>query len=421
MLGGMRDTDLYEQLLGLQSPWSVARVELDVNRERVDVWAEHTRGEKLRCPECGKECSVRDHTAERVWRHLDSCQFSTFLHARPPRVECAEHGVKQARLPWAEPHCRFTMLFERLVIDVLRETTMAGACRLLGITWDEAVHVMRKAVARGQARKEPQPLKRIGVDEKSARKGHDYMTLVCDLDRGTVEHISDDRTRESLDAFFETQPVERLQAIEAVSMDMWAPYVQSVAASLPEGQSKIVFDRFHIMQHMNEAVDKVRRQEHRLLMEWGDTTLLRSKYLWLYGRENVPDKHLERFADLRRCSLRTGRAWTIKEELRLLWDCASQEAARTFHKRWSAWALRCRLAPVAKVARMVKSHLPNVLSYFTHPITNAMAEGINSVVQTIKKSARGFRNRNNFKTAIFFHCGGLNLYPEYRPTHRLPG
>ena len=421
MLAGMRDTDLYRHLLGLQSPWTVARVELDVKQERVDVWAEHPRGVKLQCPECGKECAVRDHTDERVWRHLDSCQFSTFLHARPPRVQCTEHGVKQARLPWAEPHSRFTMLFERLVIDVLSETTMTGACRLLGITWDEAMHVMRKAVARGQSRKEQQPLKRIGVDEKSARKGHDYLTLVCDLDEGSVEHISDDRTRSSLDEFFSQQPAARLQGIEAVAMDMWEPYAKSVATNLPDGASKIVFDRFHIMKHMNEAVDKVRRQEHRLLMEWGDVTLQRTKHLWLYGRENVPDKHLERFADLRRCSLRTGRAWAIKEELRLLWNCSSEEAAREFHRRWNAWAQRSRLAPVAKVARMLRSHLPNVLSYFRHPVTNAMAEGINSVVQSIKRSARGFRNRDHFKTAIFFHCGGLNLYPEYRPTHRLPG
>ena len=124
MLGAVRDTELYKHLLGLSEPWRVTKVELDVEGGRVDVWAEQPKGQRFPCPECGTECGVYDHSDERVWRHLDSCQFRTFLHCRPPRVRCTEHGVKQVRLPWAEPHSRFTMLFERLAIDVLRDMSM---------------------------------------------------------------------------------------------------------------------------------------------------------------------------------------------------------------------------------------------------------------------------------------------------------
>src|SRR3989441_2840991 len=160
----MRDTELYRQLLGLESPWTVTRVELAVKTQRVDVWADHPEGERWPCPECATPLGLYDHAEERAWRHLDSCQFQTYLHARPPRVRCPEHGVRQVRLPWAEPRARFTTLFERLAIDVLRETDVKGATRILGISWDEAWGIKRRAVARGRARQQPHVPARIGVD-----------------------------------------------------------------------------------------------------------------------------------------------------------------------------------------------------------------------------------------------------------------
>lgn len=116
----MRDVDLYQQLLGLVAPWTVARVELSVEGERVDIWAEHASEVRWPCPECAALLSVYDHAEERAWRHLDSCQFKTYLHARVPRIKCPTHGTRQVKLPWAEAHSRFTLLFERLAIDVLK-------------------------------------------------------------------------------------------------------------------------------------------------------------------------------------------------------------------------------------------------------------------------------------------------------------
>ncbi len=134
----MRDVELYRQLLGLEAPWRVAHLELSVAGGQVDVFVEHARSVRWPCPECGTELGTYDHAEERAWRHLDSCGFATWLHARPPRVRCGTHGVLQVRLPWAGPHSRFTALFERLAIDVLSETDVSGACRVLRITWDEA-------------------------------------------------------------------------------------------------------------------------------------------------------------------------------------------------------------------------------------------------------------------------------------------
>src|SRR5262249_13045337 len=209
----MRDTELYRHLLGLEAPWKVVRVELSVADGRVDVWVEHPARTRFSCPECDVALSVFDHTAERAWRHLDSCAFLAFLHASPPRVACPEHGVRQVRLPWAEPHSRFTTLFERLAIDMLIACDVAGAAKLLRVSWDEAWHLMGRAVTRGLAAKPPSVPALIGVDEKAARKGHDYITVVSDLDAGSVEYIADERRQASLDSYFQKFTAEQLAGI----------------------------------------------------------------------------------------------------------------------------------------------------------------------------------------------------------------
>jgi len=407
----MRDVELYKHLLGLVAPWTVGDVKLDIAGQRVDVWVEHGDGIQWPCPECGALMATHDHSEERVWRHLDSCQFLTYLHARPPRINCKDHGVKQVRLPWAEPMSRFTTLFERLAIDVLRETCVRGVCKILRLSWDEAWLIMDKAVERGLRAKEKRPIPAIGVDEKAIAKGHSYFTLVTDLMHGTVEYVAEDRKEESLAGYFQSLTPEQLDAIEAVAVDMWGPYLNVIRRYVPEADDKIVFDRFHIMQHAVKAVDTVRKREHRVLREEGNETLKGTKYLWLYSGENLPGKHRERFEDLKERNLQTGRAWAIKESLRDLWSYVKRGWAERYWKRWYAWATRSRLKPVLKLAAMLKRHLGQILNYVGLFITNAGTEGMNSIIQMIKHRACGFRNKDHFRTAIFFHCGGLQLYP----------
>jgi transposase len=218
------------------------------------------------------------------------------------------------------PGCRFTIPFERHAIDVLLQADVLGGAGLLRISWDEAWHLMERAVARGQRAKPRRVMARLGVDEKAAAKGHRYVTLVFDLDRSTVESIVDDRKKTSLDAFYLSLSQEQRAGIEAVAMDMWEPFIASTAEQVPDGRSKIVFDRFHVMKHMTAAVDAVRKWEHRQLQAEGDDTLKKTKYLWLYSEENLPESCRERFAALRALHLKTGRAWAIKESLRDLWE-----------------------------------------------------------------------------------------------------
>lgn len=407
----MRDTELYRHLLGLVAPWEVDRVELSTSDGRVDVWVSHPRLTRFACPDCEVQLPVYDHSEERVWRHLDSCAFLTFLHASPPRVACPEHGVVQARLPWAEPHSRFTMLFERLAIDVLGACDVAAAARLLRISWDQAWHLMERGVARGLAAKPVATPAHVGVDEKAAGRGQDYITVVCDLDAGRVEFIADERRKASLDSYFAQFTGDQLEQIQAVAMDMWEPFAASTRAHLGDADSKIVFDRYHLMGYLTKAVDTVRKQENRALATAGDKSLAGSKYLWLYSAENLPERHQDRFAALRSGDLKTGRAWAIKESLRHFWSYRRRGWGAKHFKRWYFWATHSRIKPIIEAAKTLKRHEAGLLSYFAHPITNAGAEGLNSRIQAIRVSARGYRNREHFKTAIYFHLGGLQLYP----------
>lgn len=409
----MRDTELFRQILGLERPWSVQEVKLDDETSRIDIWVDHESGITWSCPSCERELSCRDHSEERTWRHLDTCQFQTFLHARVPRVDCPEHGVTQVRVPWAEARSRFTLLFERLAIDVLQQcATVTGAGRLLRLSWDEAWGIMRRAVRRGQSRKAPRVIPYVGVDEKAFKRGHRYLTVVCDLERSTVEYLAEDRKAESLAGYWAKLTPEQLAGVKAVAMDMWMPYVQATLQGLPDARSKIVFDRYHVMRLVNDAVDKVRRQEQRQLKAEGEGVLTGTKRLWLYAEENLPDGLRPALRDLIQMNLKTARAWAIKETLRDLWSYVRVGWARRFFNGWYGWARRSRLDAIRRVAQTVKDHLDNILTYCRHRITNAALEGINSRIQAVKARARGYRNQENFKTAIYFFCGGLDLYPR---------
>jgi transposase len=409
----MESKELYRHLLGINEPWTVERVELDMTRGQVDVYVGHSKGVRFACPECEQEHAVYDHSAERTWRHLDSCQFMTYLHASPPRVSCSEHGVRQARLPWADEGNRFTHLFEALAVNVLLAANIERAAGLLRISWDQAWNLMERAVLRGRAAREDVLPRQIGVDEKAIAKGHQYMTLVCDLDRATVEYVGEGRREESLGAYFKAFGTERCAEIEAISLDMWPAFINACREGVPGADDKMVFDRFHIMRHIVEAVDKVRKQEHKALMNEGNNTLVNSKYLWLTNPSNMTDQAKVRFKELQSSELKTGRAWALKEVLRELWSYTSSAWALKFWKRWYYWATHSRLQPMIAAAKLIARHLPNVLTYFKHRITNAVAEGLNSKIATVQKRACGFRNRDHFKIAIYFHCGGLDLYPAH--------
>ena len=406
----MRDKDLYAQILGIKSPWQVADVELSVSKGEVTVQVEQEAGAKSCCPSCGKESPGYD-SRRRRWRHLDTCQYKTILVADVPRVKCEEHGVVTVSVPWAEPGSGFTAMFEALVIDWLKEASTSAVSRLMGLSWNAIDGIMQRAVARGLSRREAVFPTQIGVDETAFRKRHDYVTIVSDQQEGNVLHVGSDRRKETLKAWYESLTEAQRDAIESVSMDMWPAYINATLESLPEAAEKIAFDKFHVAKYLGEAVDKVRRQEHKALMAEGYEDLKGSKHDWLYNPENMTRKQKIRFKSLRDSTLKTARAWAIKELAMSLWHYVSKTWARKGWEQWLSWAVRSRLEPIKDVARTIKEHLWGILNAVVLKVSNGPAEGLNSRIKMIKVRSRGFRNKERFANAIYFHLGGLDLYP----------
>jgi transposase len=407
----MQDIQLYQQILGLTEPWYVQSVSLNTKEREIQVHVAF-RETLWGCPQCHQRMQIHDYE-ERRWRHLDSCQFKTILISRVPVVRCPTHGSQVVAVPWAEKYSRFSRLFERLAIDVMLECSISGACDLLRISWDEADGIKQRAVQRGLARKAPVVMPRLCVDEKGVGNGHHYLTVVAQVqtDRTTVEYVGEEREQASLDAFWRSLTAAQLAGVEAVAMDMWEPYVQSTLTHVPGAASKIVHDPFHLVKYLNEAVNEVRKSEHRRLQAQGDDTLTGTRQLWLYGLENVPERQARRFEQIWTANLATSRAWMHKEMFRSFWLCDTVTEARSYFQKWYAGAIRSRLAPVKKVARMCQARVENILTFFVHRLTNGPIEGLNNAIQGLIKKAYGYRNKERFKTDIFFHFGGLNLYP----------
>jgi transposase len=401
----------YGQLLGVESPWRVRAVKLEMAEKKVEIEIEWTSGEALHCPECGKQCGMKDYAVERRWRHLDVMRFETVLRCRVPRSDCPEHGVKTLRVPWAEPGSRFTLLFEKFAIDVLLACrSLVQAKALLGLHWDSLQRIMQRAVERGLSRRGCEHLRYLGLDEKSFLAGQSYVSVLTDLEGSRVLEVKEGRDKQAGALLLATLSEEQRVQVEAVALDMAGFYVAAVEEVLP--QAAIVHDKFHIAKHLGEAVDKVRREEHKTLQSEGDETLKGSRQLWLFNPLNWNAQQRASFARLKELNLKVGRAFAIKELFAKLWNYHYQTSARKFFKSWFGWASRSRLKPIIKVARMLKAHLENILTYLRHPITNAVTEGLNSKIQAIKANARGFRSFENYRIRILFFCGKLSLHPQ---------
>jgi transposase len=338
-------------------------------------------------------------------------QFETVLVAKTPRTNCPECGVLNVDLPWAEPHGRFTLMFQAFAIRVLQASaSIEQGRKLLGLSWRSAQDIMSVAVGRGLEVRDMDDMAYLGIDEKSFGKGHDYVSVLVDLGGHRVLNVAQGRTQEAADTLWNTLSEEQKDDVQAVAMDMWPAFIASATEHVPAAE--IVHDRFHISKHLNEAVDQVRRAEHKALKKAGDERLTGSRYLWLTKEENLSEERAATFEELKHAELKTARAWGISDLFRDFWEQPGEFTARAFFEKWHRWASRSRLQPIVKVGRMLKRHLDRIVTWFKHRISNAMAEGFNSRIQAIKSAARGFRNFENYRIRILFFCGRLDLQPE---------
>ncbi len=412
MFAVMQDTDHYTRLLGIKSPWRVSLVELDEAALKVTISVRLDGSSQLQCPQCGLDVPRYD-TRRCRWRHLDTMQFQTFVECDVPRIKCPMHKVLQTRVPWIEDDARYTIAFERFVIDWLLVASVSAVGKQLKLSWSAVDGIAERAVARGLLRRKQSSPTHLSIDETSFQRGHEYVTVVTDKSTGAVVHVADDRTIASIDSYFSTLSAEHCQSIESISMDMWPAYITTVCAYVPDADRKICFDKFHVAKFLGDAVDKVRRAEHRELSARGIYCLTGTRYRWLENPNNMSLKAWRSFEELRNSTLRTASAWTFKELAMQLWHYTHRGWAE---KQWSKWidsAIQSSLQPIAKVARTIESHLWGIVNAIVLRKDNAMAESMNNRIQRIKARACGYRNRDRFRTAIMFHCGKLDLYPRY--------
>ncbi len=407
----MKAFELYQQILGLTTPWRVAQVTLKAAAQEVEVRVGHA-DTIWGCPVCQQRMPLHA-CEERRWRHLDSCPFQTVLGSRVPVVTYSEHGTQTVAVPWAEQFARFTGLFERLAIDVPLECSITGAGAVLGISWDEADGIKPRAVKQGLAPKRPMGMPGSRVDKKGVGHGHDCLTLVAHAEarRTTVQYAGVGRDQEGLDAFGAGLLPEPLAGVEAVAVDIRKPCVQSPLNHLPGAAGQIVQAPFHLVKYINTAVNEVRQAEQRRLHAQCGDTLKRTRGHSLYGMENVPASPALRFAAVKELKLQTARAWGIKEVFRNFWLWDTLMLAGWYFARWYSWAIRSRLDPVKKVARLCKRHLGNLLKFFEHRHTIGPMEALRDAIHGLIKKAYGYRDKERFKTDILLHPGGFEAYP----------
>ena len=398
----------YAQLLGLQPPWEVTDVDLDLKENRVSIRVEHPNGVKVTCPECGCACTIADRAPERSWRHLDTMQFETKLVARTPRSDCQKCGVKTIDVPWAGKNSRFTLMFESFALQVIAACGCVQQAKgLLRLGWDGVQRIMKRGVERGLQRRNLEEVPYVGIDEKSFRKRHNYVSVLNDLSEGRVLEVVEGRTMQSADSLWNSVGEQVRSSVEAVAMDMWDAFIKSARSKVPE--ALIVHERFHIAGYLTKAVNQVRSKEYRELVQEGDASLKGTKHLWLFNMENISEDRWMEFDRLLEMDLKCAEAWAMKETFRHFWDYKYAGNANKFFDKWLKWVEEHGEESMKKVGRMLTDHLPEVLNYFRHRITNAVSEGLNSKIQSIKSMARGFRGFANYRIRILFFCGKLDI------------
>ena len=406
----MKDTQLYEQLLGLSKPWSVERVEVELQSNRITVHVQCDRGVVWGDPESGRDRAHVHGWVEREWRHLDTCQFETRIKAEVPRLKYKSGRVEDAAVPWAERYSRITLLMEAFVVRLLQAAaSVSRVASLIKLDWHTVNAVVARAVERGLARRAQEPVRKLGLDEKSFASGHNYASVLTDVDRSRVLQVTPGRKLEDAERVLSSLSPEQRAGVRAIAMDMWPAYMSAASTMLLNAD--IVHDKFHVSKYLNDAVDQVRRAEHKRLRARGDSSLSGTKYDWL---RSLPDKRCAQavaLRDLYQANLKTSRAWALKESFAAFWDYRYPKSAERFFDAWTTRAMRSRIEPIKSVARMLRRHRAGLINYAKHRITNAAAEGFNSIIQTIKANARGFSNFENFRTRILFFCGKLDLTP----------
>jgi transposase len=403
----MQTHEFFNLLLDdIDDVWRVKEVKTNVKTKEIDIFLEYTSN-KGESPDTGQEFPIYDHREMRRWRHLDTLEYKTFLNAQVPRIKDEDGKVKTIKIPWASNHERNTYKFEKVVIDLLQATkNQTRTAYLVNCGFNVVNRIMHRATQRGLWRRSSQiTFAHLGIDEKAFKKGHNYMSVLTHPDTGCVLDVVQGRDKKTSKALLDqVLTAEQKAQVKSVSMDMWKPYIDVVYSELPG--SEPIHDRFHMVKHLNEAVDQVRRKE---VKKYED--LKHTRYLWLKGQDKLTDKQWMKFKWINEMNYEVCFAWRVKENFKEVFKEPSWEEVVKLYSLWMQNAIKTGLKEITKVVDRFKNHLKGVLNGLASKKSNAIAERLNGKIQEIKLSGRGYRRFENLRSAILFFHGGLSLYP----------
>ncbi len=390
--------------MNVKEPWYITNYKLDSITKNLDIWLDFRRGSKFPCPKCGKpNCSAYD-TKEKVLQHIDYFNYITYLHCRVPRVKCSNCGILQIEVPRAREQSHFTLQMEAMILELAKRMPVSQVGNLLGEHDTRLWRVINHYVGEARSKEDLSDVVEVGLDETSRKKGHEYITLVADIKDSKVIFACEGKDSSTITSFSEDLQNHNGNPsnIKSVCCDMSPSYISGISKELPK--AKITFDKFHVMKAMNEGVNEVRIQEQKKNKELKNT-----KFIWITNEENLTVKQRKRLLNLQNQKLETFRAYNIKNSLRKFWECKNREEAEQYLKKWYFRATHSRLEAVIEVAKTIKNHWEGILNYFDSRITNGILEGMNSIVQLIKRNARGFRNTQYFINTIYLKKGKLDF------------
>lgn len=374
---------------------------------------------KVLCSGCGKPRKLYDRLEERRFDFVPLWNIPVQLEYRMRRVNCSDCGVKVEKVPWADGKSHTTKALQLFLAEWARKLSWKETAESFHTSWDTVFRSVKAVVAYGLARRNLENVTAIGVDEIQYGKGHQYLTVVYQIDAGMrrLLFVGKDRTAKTLLRIFRAFGKDRCARLEFVCSDMWRAYLKVIAKKAP--QALHVLDRFHIVQHLNKAVNQVRVDEVKHLRQEGydDEVLKHTKYCLLKNPENLTEKQVLKLDDVLTYDLKSVRAYLLKESFQLFWNYTSPYWAEWYLKKWCARAMRSRLDPIKKFVGTIRRHQPLILNWFKakKAYSSGVVEGLNRKVNLVTRKAFGFRSYEVLEIALFHTMGEL---PEPELTHR---
>ena len=369
------------------------------------------------CSGCSTKGPIYDHLKPRLFKHVPLWGLSVYLEYEMRRVDCCRCGVTVESVPWADGRQRLTNDFRNFLSSWARRLPWNEVAHCFHTSWGTVCRAVEATVAWGLQHRDLDGVSAIGIDEIQVGKGHQYMTLVYQIDQGARRLLAIGSGREIrtlLGCLRELGPKVR-KNIQFVCSDMWKAYLTVIARRLPQALN--ILDKFHIVAKLHDAVDEVRRDEATQMAKEGyEPILKRSRYCLLKRPENLTPNQQLKLKDVLQYNLKSVRAYQLKESFRALWDYESIRWARWYWKKWNTRAMKSRLEPVKKFVRTIRAHEDLIFNYWEarRQFTSGVVEGLNRKVNVVTRKAYGFRSEKVYKTALFHTLGGL---PEPPSTH----